>query len=94
MTLVYRIRGYSKQNSALYFEEDLPAALVAGLQRTINDHEDPELIWPHALDREQVHKVATALDRSLDSEALDYFVECSADWGTIKATKRRMRALA
>jgi hypothetical protein len=93
MRLIYRIRGYDKQGSALLFEEDLPPDLAVNICRMIGNREDPELIWPHHLTQAQIHKVALALAHPLEADSLDYFVESSADWETIKREKRRASAM-
>jgi hypothetical protein len=88
MGITYRIRGYQKEGSALLFERDLPDGVARGIQRAINGKDDPELFGPHPLDPAHIHKIATALERPIDTEGLEFFIEAVADWDTIRKAKR------
>lgn len=76
MNAIHRITGYDKRSERLEIEHDIPPDRLPDMRQLANvPPEDEDAIGVYPLDADAVRKVALKLDKPLNIEAYDWFLE-------------------
>ncbi len=95
MTMTWHLRGYHRPNGTLGFDLGLTPAMRLSVDEVLRASEDePDLVDPYELARDQTVRMAEALDIAVDLDRFDYFVESEEDWRVVAIRRDALRAQA
>jgi len=95
MTMTWHLRGYHRPDGALGFDLGLTPAMRLSVHEVLRASEDePDLVDPYELARDQTVRMAEALDIAVDLDRFDYFVESEEDWRVVAMRRDVLRAQA
>ena len=81
MSLARWLRGYDRRTEVLRGQWDLPLSDTPWLRRLVTAAaDDPDLLDPYPLLRDQVRALASRLSLPIDTTEYDYYLEADEDW--------------
>lgn len=95
MTIAWHLRGYDRRSELLGVEFDISPKLLPIVRSLLPEPEnDPGMIDPYELTRDETVRVADAIGVSIHPDRFHYFVEADEDWRMVEAKRDSMYALA
>ena len=95
MTIAHHLRGYHRQTGHIGAEFAITARTLPDVREVLRQSEDdPDLIDPYELARDQASRLAEILGVVVDPGRFDYFVEAEEDWRVVAAIRQTRYAEA
>jgi hypothetical protein len=94
VSVTHHLRGYDRRTGLPGFDDEIPASMLSAVREVLPATEDdPGLIDPHELTRDQTVWLAGLLGGVVDPQ-FDYFVEAEEDWRVVAAIRESQYAEA
>jgi hypothetical protein len=95
MTIAWHLRGYDRRSDLLAAEYDIKQELLPIMRDLLPEPEnDPGMIDPYELTRDQTVRLADAIGLSIHPDRFDYFVEADEDWRMVEAKRESIDVFA
>jgi len=95
MTVTWHLRGFDHRTEREGVDIDIPQAMLPVVREIApQTKNDPDLVDPHELTRDQAVRLAELLSVSVDPDRYTWSVESEEDWRIVAAQKHDLRAKA
>ena len=92
MSVTHHLRGYDRRTGLSGFDDEIPPSMLSAVRDALPAaHDDPGLIDPHELTRDQTVWLAGLLGSVVDAQ-FDYFVESEEHWRVVAAARESLYA--